>query len=66
MNLVCKIFGHAVKPHSYGKSYGFTVDGTGRPHIFASWQCERCKESVLLNLHAWTMHEYDKATKEAS
>jgi hypothetical protein len=51
MGIICKMFGHIIKEHTYGKYSGGTIDGMGTEHGFYKWNCERCGEPINLNVH---------------
>jgi hypothetical protein len=51
MNIICKTFGHYIKPNRYGRYSGGTIDGMGTEHGFYKFECERCEEKVTLCIH---------------
>lgn len=51
MGIFCKVFGHTIKEHTYGKYSGGTIDGINTEHGFYKWNCERCWEPIYLNVH---------------
>lgn len=62
MSIICKLFGHTPKSHTYGVKYGVETDGLGIEHVYAKWPCIRCGESVCLNLHT-PIRENEKRQK---
>lgn len=60
MSLLCALFGHKPKTHSYGRHWGGTRDGIGREHADYSWDCCRCGEEDAIYLRVHIPKEFVK------
>lgn len=64
-NIFCFLFGHTIKPYTYGRFWGGAIDGIGRIHDFYDWECERCGEKVSLYVHRQEEKEPDWQKEKA-
>ena len=58
--LLCKMFGHTIKPFTYGKYWGGARDGIGREHGFYLFECKRCGKKVFLYVHFPSYFKFDR------